>query len=303
MPPVDTSKLPVTDIPVKYNKRDLILYAVGIGCDEMRFIYENDSDFTAFPTYPIVLPFRGTSFDVVDFFMSQLHLAVPIPGVDLDPTKVLDGERSIEFYEAIPLEADLVIRSRISNVYDVGKAAILENETQLVDPESGKTFVKMVGQAFFRDAGGFGGARPPKQNADATVPKRNPDKTITFKTNWNQAHIYRLSGDYNPLHVDPGFSSMVGFKKPILHGLCSWGIAARAVLKAFGDNDPANFVSYRGRFTAPVLPGETLQTEMWLLRTEGDKQTVSFQTKIVERNIFAIGGGIAVFKVAPKASL
>ncbi|KXS19972.1 hypothetical protein M427DRAFT_28831 [Gonapodya prolifera JEL478] len=297
MPPVDVSKLPTSETPVKYNRRDLILYAIGIGIDELRYVYELDKNFAAFPTFPIVLPFRGTSFDVIDFIGAQKSSNSRIPGVKLDPAKVLDGERFIEILNPLPLEGELIARSRTSNVYDVGKAAILENETLLVD-KSGKPYVKMVGQAFFRDAGGFGGPRPPKQGPEATPPSRPAEKVIAFKTSPTQAQVYRLSGDYNPLHIDPAFSGRVGFKVPILHGLCSWGIAAHSVLKLWGDNDASRFVSYKGRFTAPVLPGETLQTESWLVRTEGDKQIISFQVRIVERNIIAIGGGVAVIKAA-----
>ncbi|KAJ3338113.1 hypothetical protein HDU93_009984 [Gonapodya sp. JEL0774] len=297
MAPVDVSKLPVTETPLKYNKRDLILYAIGIGSDDLRYVYELDKNFAAFPTYPIVLPFRGESFDVIDFLGGQRRSNSNIPGVKLDPAKVLDGERSIEILAPLPLGGELVARSRTTNVYDVGKAAILESETLILDKQ-GKPYVRLSGSAFFRDAGGFGGPRPPKQGPESTPPTRAADKVLSFKTSPTQAQIYRLSGDYNPLHIDPVFSGKVGFKVPILHGLCSWGIGARLILKAWGDNDASRFVSYKGRFTAPVLPGETLQLESWLVRTEGDKQIISFQVRLAERNIIAIGGGVAVIKTA-----
>jgi acyl dehydratase len=112
---------------------------------------------------------------------------------------------------------------------------------------------------------------------DATIPSRAPDAVVSFKTTPTQAQIYRLSGDYNPLHVDPVFSKKVGFQVPILHGLCSYGHAAHAVLKGVGNNDASRFVSFRGRFTSTVLPGETLTTEMWKVRDDGANSIYAFQ--------------------------
>lgn len=153
----------------------------------------------AFPTYPIVLPFRGTSFDVIDFIGSSKAGNSRIPGVNLDPAKVLDGERFLEIINPIPVEGEFTIVSKVTGVYDVGKAAIVET-TQTFEDASGKPYVRIVSSAFYRDAGGFGGPRPPKPSLDATKPNRPADKTITFKTSPTQAHVYRLSGDYNPLH-------------------------------------------------------------------------------------------------------
>ncbi|KAI9016721.1 HotDog domain-containing protein [Hyaloraphidium curvatum] len=302
MPPVDVSKIPASQQAVKYNRRDLILYAIGIGCDELQFVYELDKNFAAFPTYPLVLPFRGTSFDVIDFLGSSRSGNSRIPGVNLDPAKVLDGDRYVEIINPLPLEGEFTVTSKVTGVYDVGKAAILENEAIMTDA-AGKQYAKIVSQAFYRDAGGFGGPRPPKPSLDATKPDRAPDMVVSAKTSPTQAQIYRLSGDYNPLHVDPGFSKKVGFPVPILHGLCSYGHAAHSVLKGAGGNDPSRFVSIRGRFTAPVLPGETLDTEIWKVREDGDKEIFAYQTKIKERNIVAIGGGVVVLRKQGAAKL
>ncbi|TPX32924.1 hypothetical protein SmJEL517_g04105 [Synchytrium microbalum] len=298
MPPVDLSKLPETVTPTRFNKRDLILYAIGIGADELKFVYELDKDFQAIPTYPLVLPFRGMSNDVIDFVKASSEgNRGQIPGIKIEPGKGLDGERYIEIIRPMPLGGDFLIKTKTTGVYDVGKAAIIETENLITD-KNGVEYVKLVGQGFIRDAGGFGGPRPPKPSLDTQIPNRPADKVVTYKTLQQQAVIYRLSGDYNPLHIDPEFSGKVGMKVPILHGLGSYGHAARALLKAYCDNDALRFKSMRGRFTNMVLPGQTLSTEMWLVRTEGNKQLIAFQTRIVETGVVAIGGGVAVLLTA-----
>lgn len=167
--------------------------------------------------------------------------------------------------------------------------------------KDGKDYVRIVSSAFYRDAGGFGGPRP--TGKPATMPNRPADKVASAKTSPTQAQVYRLSGDYNPLHIDPAFSGKVGFKVPILHGLCSYGVSCHLVLKTVGNNDPSRFVSFRGRFTSPVLPGETLETEIWKVGDDGVNETYNFQTKIKERNIVAIGGGVCVLRKKGSAKL
>ncbi|TPX34913.1 hypothetical protein SmJEL517_g02606 [Synchytrium microbalum] len=297
MPSPDISKLPVTYQDVSYNKRDLILYAIGIGEDDLKFTYELNKDFAAFPTYPIVLPFRGLSNDVIDFLNPKGPKGAGIPGVKLDLSKVLDGERYFEVINPIPLEGKFQFRNKITGVYDVGKAAVVQSEGTMIDA-SGKEYVKIVSSAFYRDAGGFGGEKPPKPSSDATPPARAADKSISLPTLKQQAVIYRLSGDYNPLHIDPAFAKKVGFPTPILHGLASYGTAARAILRLWGDNDASRFKSFRARFTSPVLPGETLKVDSWLVREEGGCQIVSFTATIVERGVQAMGGGVAYIKKA-----
>jgi len=263
---------------VSYNVRDLIIYAIGIGCDELKYVYENDSDFCPFPTFPIVLSFKGTSSNVVSFpseIMMQTSKLPPLPG-----TKVLlDGERYLEVLKPLPNEGEFTLKSTLIGVHKRGQGATVETESTISDDKN--TYIRIVSGAFLVGAKNFEPESAGKNFFDnIQVPKRPPDATEEQKTLPNQAHIYRLSGDYNPLHVDPGMAQMSGFQQPILHGLCTYGFAAHAVLKHFAGNDPSQFKAIKCRFAKPVNPGETLVTSMW---KEGSR--VIFEVKVKERNL------------------
>ncbi|KAJ3339596.1 hypothetical protein HDU93_008013 [Gonapodya sp. JEL0774] len=279
-------RLPVSTSRVAWNRRDLILYALGVGAKELKFIYELDPNFSPLPFYPLCVGAKGESQDVVKF--GGGGRAFPqIPGITLDLTKLLHGEQSIEILQPIPLEGSFKSVSRTSGIYDLGKATVLTNESVYYD-KNDQPMVRLEGASFFRDSGGWGGPRRPKDPRDVDVPKdRKPDKAM----------LYRLSGDYNPLHADPKLATSVGFKAPILHGLCTYGHCSRAILKAWADNDYKRFKSIRGRFLTPVFPGETLEHNMWLVKKEKDEITVAFQTKIKERNAPCLSG-TAVVKAA-----
>jgi acyl dehydratase len=268
-------------VPVSYNKRDAIIYALGVGSSELKFTYENDDTFSVLPTYPVVLGMKGTSSDTVVFGSGYQE----IPGFDIDPTMILHGEQSLEILQGpLPVEGEFTSQGRITGLYDKGKGAVMVTESIISDAKKGP-IVKLIGSIFVRGAGGFGGDRGPSGSPNQP-PNRPPDAVFTDKTTDNQAVLYRLSGDYNPLHIDPEMATMVGFKKPILHGLCSFGFAARAVLKQYFNNDTKLFKSISVRFANPVYPGETLATEMW---KEGN--LIIFQTKVVERNIIVVSNG------------
>lgn len=252
---------------VGYNKRDLLTYAVGIGCTELNFIYEHDSDFAAFPTYPIVLGFKGVEEDVVSFPSEAMMQAPPMP--PLSGVKVgLDGERYIEKVNELDVEGDgdLTYKSRVIGVHKRGSGASVETEALILD-SSGKTLYKIISGAFLVGAKGFKDSGI-TNSEKVDVPKRDPDSVLEMPTSPYQAQVYRLSGDYNPLHVDPQFAQMSGFSEPILHGLCSYGISARAVMKQYCDNDSKNFKAIKARFAKTVLPGDTLVVKMW---KDGDK--------------------------------
>jgi hypothetical protein len=220
---------------VSYNRKDLILYAVGIGCTELPFVYENAPGFSAFPTYPIVLSFKGTSNDVLNFpspAMMDTMNTPPLPGT----TVGLDGERYLEVLHPLPQEGTFQLTSKLMGVHKRGKGALVENEVTLSDDKH--TYVRMVSGAFLVGAKNFEPENAGKTNSEnIKVPQREPDAVEETATSPFQTHIYRLSGDYNPLHIDPRFAKISGFKEPILHGLCSLGIATRAVLKNFAGND------------------------------------------------------------------
>lgn len=246
-------------------------YAVGIGCTELRYVYEHDENFAAFPTYPIVLSFKGTSQDVVSF-PSEAMMSQPI--VPLDGVRVgLDGERSIEkLAEIDPEGGELTLKSRLIGVHKRGSGASVESEQVLI--QNGKEVYRIISGTFMVGAKNFEDSGV-SNSEKVGVPSRAPDATLELPTSPTQTHVYRLSGDYNPLHVDDNFAKMSGFKQPIIHGLCTFGMSARAVLKQFAGDDQKKFKLFKGRFAKPLLPGDTLVVEMW--KEPGNK--IVFLTK------------------------
>ncbi len=262
MSDIDTSKFlnNWTTQPVSYLTRDLLTYAVGIGCTSLNFVYENDEGFEAFPTYPIVLSFKGVDQDVVKFpsaAMAQGPKMPSLPGVIAG----LDGERYIEKVNEIPSKgAKLILKQRLAGIQKKGSGATVQQEA-IIEGEDGTIYYKMTGGTFlvgakkgFTDSGENFAKKIP-------VPDRVPDVVEEMKVPENQAQIYRLSGDYNPLHVDPKAAKMMGFPNgPILHGLCSLGFTARAFVKCFCGNTGKNFKAIGLRFASPVMPGQTVRS-------------------------------------------
>jgi acyl dehydratase len=266
---------PKKSVPVEYNQRDLILYALGVGSSDPRYTYENDDDFAAFPTYPIVLTFKGNSFDTLSFpppAMQEFPL-VPLAGVRVG----LDAEKLIEKIAELPKEgAKLQLVGRVVGVHKKGSGALMEREFELVD-DAGKVYYKigdgmfLVGAKNFKDSGKtFSKNIPP--------PSSPPTYVVETPTSEQIPSLYRLSGDYNPLHVDPNFAQMGGFEKPIIHGQCTMGHATRAVLDTIAGGDQKRFKSVQMRFASPVFPGQTLVTEIWKVSAT----EFIFQTKVKE---------------------
>uniref|UniRef100_A0A7S1ASN2 MaoC-like domain-containing protein n=1 Tax=Noctiluca scintillans TaxID=2966 RepID=A0A7S1ASN2_NOCSC len=251
---------PPVSVPVEYNTRDLILYSLGIGSKDSRFTFELDDNFAAFPTYPIVLTFKGNSFDVLSF-PSPAMMAVgnaPLKGVRVG----LDAEKTIEKVAEIPKDgAKLTLKGRVVGVHKKGSGALVEKEFELVD-EAGKVYYRIVDGSFMVGAKGFADSGKTYSETIKTPPG---PATITVEevTNPDICRLYRLSGDYNPLHVDPNFATMAGFPSPIIHGQCNMGHATRIVLDACAGGDQKRFKRVQMRFAAPMLPGQTLVTEMW----------------------------------------
>eukprot|EP00004_Rigifila_ramosa_P005693 TRINITY_DN16360_c0_g1_i1.p1 TRINITY_DN16360_c0_g1~~TRINITY_DN16360_c0_g1_i1.p1 ORF type:complete len:298 (-),score=69.14 TRINITY_DN16360_c0_g1_i1:34-927(-) len=271
-------KYPVEE--ASYNARDLIIYSLGIGSNDLAFTYELHENFAAFPTYPVVLAFKGTSSDVLSFPPPSM-MVFPDGMPSVNPAMILHGEQYLEVLRPLETEGKFKIQSRVIGFHDKGKGALQENETLMLN-EAGEPVVKLVMGSFMRGVKGFESAGE-TYSKNYPAPSRAPDAVVEIKTSPDQALLYRLSGDYNPLHADPETATSVGFEKPILHGLCSFGIAARAVLSQFAGNDPTLFKAMKVRFASIVYPGETLVTEMW---KEGNR--IIFEVKVKERGTIAI---------------
>jgi len=264
-----------------YTKRDAILYALGVGvgiedatdASELRFLYERD--LIAVPTLAIVV--AAPAFWLDD------------PALSIDWKRVLNAGQELLLERPIPAEGSLSTELRIDAIWDRGleKGAVMESSRVLRD-DSGATFATIRQTHFLRGNGGFGGAPQPKDAATFDPSSRPPDHVVDLPTRQEQALIYRLSGDYNPLHIDPQVGRAAGFEKPILHGSCTFGVVARAVLRAALDNDPTRLRRFGARFSRPVYPGDTIQTEIWCEPGE-----IHFRALAKERGIVVLDRGCA----------
>jgi acyl dehydratase len=270
--------------PVKehtYSTRDTMLYALGLGfgadpmdSSQLRFVYEEG--LRALPTMAVVL--GGVGFWVKD----------PESGVDWK--KVLHGEQGLVVHKPLPASGTVIGKSRIVELIDkgAGKGALCYSKREIFDKATGDLLCEVNGCSFWRGDGGFGGPSGPTPKPHP-LPERAPDLTADIKTLPQAALIYRLSGDYNPLHADPAVAKVGGFERPILHGLCTYGVAGHALLKLVCGYDPAKLKRMDLRFSSPVYPGETIRTDVW--REGGGK--LAFRAKVVERDVVVLNNGLA----------
>ncbi|MEE2776099.1 MAG: MaoC/PaaZ C-terminal domain-containing protein [Acidobacteriota bacterium] len=242
-------------VEISYHRRDVLLYAVGVGTRDLRFVFEGHDDFAVFPTFPIRWGGVGTPVDPV-------HVP-PSPG----PLNI-DAERYLELLRPLPLEGEVTVESRLLAIHPKGRGnGFVEYESVVKDAEDNEC-VRMVNGSFRRGVEELGDIEPFVGSGQTfseklPVPDSEPDLIVEATIADNQAHIYRLSGDYNPLHIDPDAARFGGFDEPILHGLCTFGHCAQLLLGGLCDGDASRFRKIKVRFSSPVFLGDTLQVRAW----------------------------------------
>jgi acyl dehydratase len=248
---------------ISWTAGDVLLYHLGIGAgrpatDPAELRYTLESRLHVLPSFATVA--GGGPPGVID--------ALSVPGVDVDLARVLHGGQSLTVHRPLPAEGAATTTGRITAVYDRGDAAVLVMRTEAADADgplwTGEARVHVRGE------GGWGGERGPSARREA--PAGEPDRTVERAVREDQALLYRLTGDLNPLHADPGFAARAGFERPVLHGLCTYGMTLKAVVDTLLDGDVTRVRSYGTRFVSVVYPGETLRIRMW--RGDGEVRAV-----------------------------
>ena len=268
--PIDVQKAMGAKLPAttgSWNPDQVILYHLGIGAGMNKPTDRKELEYT-YERYLKVLP----SFAVIPVF-GALGGMNNIPGIEINLAMVLHGEQEIVLHRPLPTAASIENHARVAGLYDKGKAALIVLEVDTREKGGEPLFTNRF-TIFARGEGGFGGDPGPK--AQHEVPSRAPDAVTESPTMPHQALIYRLSGDKNPLHCDPEFAQLAGFDRPILHGLCSFGIVCKAVVDTLLDGAVDKVAAYGARFSGVVFPGETIVTSMW---REGNKIVISAKTK------------------------
>lgn len=288
---LDREKLlawPFPEVSQTYAARDTMLYALGLGfgaepCDaeHLRYVYEEGLE--AFPTMATVLASPG-------FWMRD-------PASGIDWRQVMAAGQAITLHRPLPVSGTVVSRMKVTDVYDKGadKGALLAYRRELHDAVSGEHLASVEGSTFLRADGGFERDRRRPSPAAPPLPDRAPDLSVPIATLPQAALIYRLSGDYNPLHASPASARLAGFDKPVLHGLCTYGIACRALLQGVGREGerertgPMTVRRFSSRFVAPVFPGETIVTDIWRL----EPGSFAFRCRVAGRGVVVLSGGRA----------
>jgi acyl dehydratase len=265
-----------------WTDREVMLYAYGIGLgadpmDEKELSFVNEAYFTERP------------LKVVPTFASVAAWGSGPGEMGLNKLLVVDGERDITFHKPLPVAAKITADSSVLGVFDKGKdkGLVIRHQTVLKE-EQGEALATLVSTRFARGDGGIRGTSQ-GQPEPHQVPTRAPDKTVDISTRPDQALIYRLCGDRNPLHSDPEFAKRGGFPRPILHGMCTYGLTCRGVLQTYADYDPTAFKRHAVRFSSPVYPGETVSMDLWK-----DGNVISFEAKVKERGVTVIKSGKTV---------
>ena len=274
--PLNPAAVGATSEPAEFSwtSKDALLYAVSIGAGERRAgVHDGEHrrrrPGQVFPTFPVVMGYgagRGVMSGIGSF----------------NPAMLVHGQQAVTLHRPIPPAGTATLTSKLTDMFDKGKAAVVVTENDVV--MDGEPLYSTRMSAFIRGEGGWGGDRGPS-GPQNVPPDRAPDHEVTYQTSPDQAFLYRLNGDRNPLHTDPSFAAAGGFDKPILHGLCSYGFTGRGLLHLLCDSDPAKFHHIEARFASPVMPGEALTVKAW---ETGDGEAV-FTTSVGDRVVIDQG--------------
>ncbi|HXF66183.1 MAG TPA: MaoC/PaaZ C-terminal domain-containing protein [Burkholderiales bacterium] len=284
--PINYEKLlhwPIPPVEQRLTRRDTILYALGVGLgadpcdpDQLQFVYEEN--LRALPTMAVILGYPG-----------PWHAA---PELGITRSQVVHGGQGFRIHRELPVEGEIIGVTRVTGVVDKGegRGALVMTECTVRDKVKGEVICTLASTTFCRADGGFGGPSGPVP-APHPIPLAPPQHVCDLPTLPQSALLYRLCGDYNPLHADPAYARRAGFDRPILHGRLTFGVAGHAILKTLCGYDPGRLVAMECRFSAPVYPGETIRTEMW--REAG---VVSFRSTVPARGVTVLDNGRAEIK-------
>jgi acyl dehydratase len=259
-----------------YTDRDVMLYALGVGfgrdplhAKELKYVYENDLQ--TVPTFATVIGWNQPT----------------LSGSGINYLMAVHAEQRLTLHKPLPPEADVVCDARVSGAFDKGlaKGALILVDKTMREKNTGELLCTLSATVYARGDGGFGGPRDGAPSPHM-IPEREPDLTVECDTRVDQALLYALSGDRNPLHRDPNVAKLAGYDRPILHGLCTYGTACRAIISGVCDYDAKKIASFDARFSAPVFPGETIVTQIWK-----DGSLVSFRSKVKERDLVVLNNG------------
>jgi len=281
--PIDAEALlryAIPEVRQRLTPQDAVLYAlsVGLGQDPLD---TRQLDFVDHHRNLRALPFMAVVLGHPGFWLAD-------PRTGVDAVRLVHGEQGIVIHHAFPIGGEIIGRSRVTGLVDKGpgRGALLYSEKLILDAADSTLLATTTSTTFLRGDGGFGGpagpVRPPHP-----MPATPPDHVVDLPTRPEQALLYRLNGDDNPLHADPAVAAAAGFPRPILHGLCTLGVVGHALLRTLGAYDPARFRALDLRFSAPVFPGETIRTEIWY--------NSAFQARVIERDVLVVSNGHAIF--------
>jgi len=274
---------PIPEVRQRLTRRDAVFYAlsVGFGQDpldarQLDFV-DADRALRAVPTQSVVLAHPG-------FWLAD-------PRTGIDALRVVHGEQRIAMHRPLPVEGEVIGRTRITGLVDKGpgRGALMYSQKDVIDAETGEPLAVTRSTTFLRGDGGFGGPAGPVEPPHR-MPEAPPDVVVAMPTRPEQALYYRLNGDDNPLHADPAIAAKAGFPRPILHGLCTLGVVGHALLRTLGGYDVARFRELAMRFSAPVFPGEAIEVDIW---NDG-----SFRARAPERDVVVVNNGYAAFAKA-----